>query len=37
MDNVEIGKRIQYARDLKQLTMDDLASRIGVAKSTIQR
>ncbi len=37
MDNTDIGKRIQYARDMKKMTMDDLASRIGVAKSTIQR
>lgn len=37
MDNISIGKRIERARELSGLTMDELASRIGVAKSTIQR
>lgn len=37
MDNLNIGKRIEKARELRELTMDDLANRIGVAKSTIQR
>lgn len=37
MDNISIGKRIEHARELRSLTMDELASRIGVAKSTIQR
>lgn len=37
MDNIGIGKRIEQARELRELTMDELANRIGVAKSTIQR
>lgn len=37
MTNVEIGKRIKYARTLKDVTLEDIAKKIGVAKSTIQR
>ena len=37
MTNVEIGNRIKYARDLRDVTLDDIAKRVGVAKSTIQR
>lgn len=36
--NIELlGKRIQNARQLRGVTMDQLARRIGVNKSTIQR
>lgn len=37
MTNAEIGKKIKYARDLRKLTLDDIAKKVGVAKSTIQR
>lgn len=37
MDIEKIGKRIKYARDMRNLTLDDIASDIGVAKSTVQR
>lgn len=37
MTNVEIGNRIKYARDLRDATLDDIAKKIGVTKSTIQR
>lgn len=37
MDNVMIGKRIKHARDLKCVTLEDIATKVGVAKSTIQR
>lgn len=37
LSNVEIGARISSTRDLRGLTLDDIASRVGVAKSTIQR
>lgn len=37
MTNIEIGNRIKYARDLRDLTLDDIAMKVGVAKSTIQR
>lgn len=37
MDIIEIGKRIKQARTLRNLTLDDVADEIGVAKSTIQR
>lgn len=37
MTNVEIGKRIKYARDLRGATLDDIAKKVGVTKSTIQR
>jgi transcriptional regulator with XRE-family HTH domain len=37
MDNISIGKRIEQARELRGLTMVDLANQIGVAKSTVQR
>ena len=35
--NAEIGKRIKYARDLRNATLDDIAKKVGVTKSTIQR
>jgi len=35
--NTEIGNRIKYARNLKDVTLDDVAKKVGVAKSTIQR
>ena len=37
MSNVEIGNRIKYARDLRNATLDDVAKKVGVTKSTIQR
>ena len=37
MTNAEIGNRIKYARNLRGATLDDIAKKIGVAKSTIQR
>lgn len=37
MGNPEIGKRIEFRRKQLNLTLDDVASEIGVAKSTIQR
>lgn len=37
MDNVEIGNRIQQARSYRHYTLDEVAQKIGVAKSTIQR
>ena len=37
MDNIEIGKRIKYARDIRNATLDSVAQKVGVAKSTIQR
>ena len=37
MNNIEIGKRIHNARTLKKYTLDEVAKKIGVAKSTIQR
>lgn len=37
MKNIEIGQRILLRRTQLGLTLDDVASEIGVAKSTIQR
>ncbi|MBQ7534105.1 MAG: helix-turn-helix domain-containing protein [Stomatobaculum sp.] len=37
LTNIEIGSRISSTRDLRGLTLDDVASRVGVAKSTISR
>lgn len=37
MTNIEIGNRIKYARNLRDVTLDDIAKKVGVAKSTIQR
>lgn len=37
MTNAEIGNRIKYARDLREATLDDIAKKVGVTKSTIQR
>ena len=37
MTNAEIGNRIKYARDLRDVTLEDIAKKVGVAKSTIQR
>lgn len=37
MTNAEIGNKIKYARDLRNATLDDIAKKVGVAKSTIQR
>lgn len=35
--NAEIGSRIKYARNLRNATLDDIAQKVGVTKSTIQR
>lgn len=37
MTNIEIGERIKFARDLRGTTLDDIAKKVGVAKSTVQR
>ncbi len=37
MTNIEIGGRIKYARDLRNATLDDIAKKVGVTKSTVQR
>ena len=37
MDIKLIADRIKYARSLRNLTLDDIAEDIGVAKSTVQR
>ena len=37
MTNIEIGLRIADRRKELNMTMDDLAKKVGVAKSTIQR
>lgn len=37
MTNAEIGSRIKYARDLRNATLDDIAKKVGVTKSTVQR
>lgn len=37
MTNSEIGSRIKYARDLRNATLDDIAKKVGVTKSTVQR
>lgn len=37
MNNLEIGRRIESRRKELGLTLDDIASTIGVARSTIQR
>lgn len=37
MTNAEIGDRIKYARDLRSATLDDIARKVGVTKSTVQR
>ena len=37
MTNIEIGARIKRARDLRKATLDDIAKKVGVTKSTIQR
>lgn len=37
MDNIAIGNRIKYARNMRDVTLEDIAQKVGVAKSTIQR
>lgn len=37
MGNEQIGERISFRRKQLGLTLDDIASEIGVAKSTVQR
>lgn len=37
MTNIEIGNRIKYARNIRKVTLDDIAKKVGVTKSTIQR
>lgn len=37
MDNKAIGKRIEMRRKQLNLTLEDIASDIGVARSTVQR
>ena len=37
MDNILIGKRIKEARTLRNMTLDDIADDVGIAKSTVQR
>ena len=37
LSNHEIGLRISSAREMRGLTLDDIATEVGVARSTIQR
>ena len=37
MTNIEIGNRIKYARELRNVTLDYVAQKVGVTKSTVQR
>ena len=37
MTNAETGTRIKYARGLRNATLDEVARKVGVTKSTIQR
>lgn len=37
MTNIEIGKRIQDARKHNNATLEEIAKKVGVTKSTIQR
>lgn len=37
LSNIEIGARISSTREMRGLTLDDVATIVGVAKSTIQR
>lgn len=37
LTNSEIGARIKTARELRGMTLEDVASAVGVAKSTIMR
>lgn len=37
MTNAEIGNRIRRARNLRSATLDDIAQKVGVTKSTVQR
>lgn len=37
MTNIEIGNRIQDARKQNNFTLEEIAKKVGVAKSTIQR
>lgn len=37
MNEKEIGVRIKQARELRDMTLQDIADKIGIAKSTVQR
>ncbi len=37
MTNAETGDRIKYVRSLRNATLDEIARKVGVTKSTIQR
>lgn len=37
MGNIEMGNKIKHARILRGATLDEIARKVGVAKSTIQR
>lgn len=37
MNNKEIGNRIKQARDIRNMSLQDIANSIGVARSTVQR
>lgn len=37
LSNSEIGLRIRSAREMRGLTLDDIATSVGVARSTVQR
>ncbi len=37
MDNKEIGNRIKQARVIRNMSLQDIADSIGVARSTVQR
>ena len=36
-DRLEMGRRIKFARELKNISLEYIATEIGVARSTIQR
>ncbi len=37
MDKLEIGKRIKHARKMRNMTLENIAQKVSVARSTIQR
>lgn len=37
MDKLEIGRRIKLARQMKNMTLENIAQKVSVARSTIQR
>lgn len=37
MDREKLGNRLKYARDMKDMSLQDVADAVGVARSTVQR